>query len=134
MMLIGVVGEYCTLCKLRMCCSSLMLITNLTVPILFMIASTPDAVFTVYMHGHMLMNRSDLVSHTTSTLLCCFATFDFCLLLDASLSVYKGVDEEPSLSNPIFIKDILVVDGYLYCPGVSLSLHHLHLHYLSRLD
>jgi hypothetical protein len=38
-------------------------------------------------------------------------TFDFCLLLDASLSVYKKVDEEPSFSDPVFIKDILIVDG-----------------------
>jgi hypothetical protein len=35
---------------------------------------------------------------------------DFCLLLDASLSVFKRVDEESSLYDFVFVKDILVVD------------------------
>jgi hypothetical protein len=39
--------------------------------------------------------------------------FDFCLLLNASLSVYKKVDEELSLPDFMFAKDILVVDGIL---------------------
>jgi hypothetical protein len=73
----------------------------------------------VFFQNGMLANLSPL-SHrlvlvlvlcTTGALLYCFATFDFCLLLDASLSVYKRVDEEPSSPNPMFIKDILVVDG-----------------------
>jgi hypothetical protein len=37
-----------------------------------------------------------LVSCATGVLLCYFVTFDFCLLLNASLSVYKRVNE-PSL-------------------------------------
>jgi hypothetical protein len=55
MMLMEVVG---TLCKLRMRCSPSMLTINLTVTISFIIAFTPDAVSTVYVHGRMLMNRS----------------------------------------------------------------------------
>jgi hypothetical protein len=39
--------------------------------------------------------------------------FDFYLLLNAFLSEYKKMDKKSSLSNSIFIKNILVVDDVL---------------------
>jgi hypothetical protein len=70
----------------------------------------------IFFQNSMLANLppfiiASLVLCTAGVLLYCFVTLGFCLLLDTSLSVYKRVDEEPSFSNSMFIKDILVVDN-----------------------